>query len=93
MRWESWLITSVSQPFCGDCSRARLSADGKLYTCLFATHGTDLVGAMRRDALDDDALFRLIRSLWTVREDRYSELRGQQKKGGEDKVEMSYIGG
>lgn len=92
---EIGLITSVSQPFCRDCSRARLSADGKLYTCLFATQGTDLVGKMRRDNLDDEALFRLVRSLWAVREDHYSELREQQRPGNgqTEKVEMSYIGG
>lgn len=89
---EIGLITSVSQPFCGDCSRARLSADGKLFTCLFATHGFDIVNWMRRESLDDDSLFRLIRHLWQARDDRYSELRSRKPRTAH-KVEMSYVGG
>ncbi len=89
---EIGLITSVSQPFCGDCSRARLSADGKLFTCLFATHGIDIVNRMRRENLDNESLFRLVRGLWQARSDRYSELRSQAPRT-EHKVEMSYIGG
>jgi cyclic pyranopterin phosphate synthase len=91
-RSEIGLITSVSLPFCGDCSRARLSADGKLFTCLFATQGIDIVDRMRRENLDDEALFRLIRNVWIAREDRYSELRSRQPRT-EHKIEMSYIGG
>ena len=71
---EVGFISSVSQPFCGDCSRARLSSDGVLYTCLFATHGTSLRDALRGGA-SDDALLELIRSVWLKRADRYSELR------------------
>jgi cyclic pyranopterin phosphate synthase len=88
---EVGVIASVSQPFCGDCTRARLSADGKLYTCLFATTGTDLRGALRTGATDDD-LAALIGGVWRRRDDRYSELRAQATPGL-PKVEMSYIGG
>jgi cyclic pyranopterin phosphate synthase len=88
---EVGVITSVTQPFCGDCTRTRLSADGKLYTCLFATEGTDMRAAVR-DGRDDDALESLIRDVWLAREDRYSELRSS-KTDGLQKVEMSYIGG
>ena len=73
---EVGFISSVSQPFCGDCSRARLSSDGMLYTCLFATHGTSLRDALRGGA-SDDALLELMRSVWLRRADRYSELRAQ----------------
>ena len=91
---EIGIIASVTKPFCGDCTRARLSTDGKLYTCLFATHGTDLRGPMRCGASDDD-LRDLITGVWGRREDRYSELRAfatrhqQQPK----KIEMYQIGG
>jgi cyclic pyranopterin phosphate synthase len=88
---EVGVITSVTQPFCGDCTRARLSADGKLYTCLFATEGTDMRAAVRA-VRDDHALESLIRDVWLAREDRYSELRSAKTEGLE-KVEMSYIGG
>ena len=88
---EIGLITSVSTPFCGDCSRARLSADGHLYTCLFASEGTDLRPALRAGG-DDDALEQLLRSIWGRREDRYSELRGASESPA-PKVEMSAIGG
>src|SRR5689334_9062675 len=73
---EIGFISSVSQPFCGDCSRARISSDGMLYTCLFATHGTSLRDALRGGA-NDDALLELVRSVWLRRSDRYSELRAQ----------------
>src|SRR5256884_5184243 len=66
---EVGFISSVSQPFCGDCSRARLSSDGALYTCLFATHGTSLRDALRGGA-SDDALLELIRGVWLQRADR-----------------------
>jgi GTP 3',8-cyclase len=88
---EVGVITSVTRPFCGDCTRARLSADGKLYTCLFATEGTDMRAAVR-DSRDDAAITLLIREVWLAREDRYSELRSS-KTDGLEKVEMSYIGG
>jgi GTP 3',8-cyclase len=88
---EIGLISSVTQPFCGACSRARLSADGKLYTCLFADAGHDLRGPMRAGASDPE-ISSQIQRIWTSRVDRYSELRAP---GGssQPKVEMSYIGG
>jgi cyclic pyranopterin phosphate synthase len=88
---EIGVIASVTQPFCGDCTRARLSADGKLYTCLFAVRGHDLRALVRNDA-DDTSLVDAIASVWRVREDRYSELRSAATEPLE-KVEMSYIGG
>ncbi len=91
---EVGFISSVTQPFCGDCSRARLSSDGVMYTCLFATHGTSLRDALRGGA-SDEALLELIRGIWTRREDRYSELRADLRRsaGQQPKVEMYYIGG
>jgi cyclic pyranopterin phosphate synthase len=93
---EIGFISSVSQPFCGDCSRARLSSEGKFYTCLFATQGLDLREAMRAGAADDE-LLQMIRGTWQGRTDRYSELRGVSRRtaqvGGEKKIEMYYIGG
>ena len=89
---EFGLITSISSPFCRDCTRARLSADGRLFTCLFASEGFDLVGAMRADNLDDEALYRLVAGLWSRRADRYSEIRAESA-GGAPKVEMYFIGG
>jgi cyclic pyranopterin phosphate synthase len=91
---EVGFISSVSQPFCGDCSRARLSSDGVLYSCLFATHGTSLRDALRGGA-DDDALLEHIRGTWTKRTDRYSEQRAQLGAAAHEqrKVEMFYIGG
>src|SRR5690242_15559053 len=71
---EIGFISSVSQPFCGDCSRARLSSDGSFFTCLFATQGVDLRGPLRAGATDDE-LFELIKGVWTGRRDRYSEDR------------------
>ncbi len=88
---EIGLIASVSQPFCGDCTRARLSADGVLYTCLFATAGHDLRGPLRAGATDHE-LDALITSGWRSRTDRYSELRSAAT-AGLPKIEMSYIGG
>jgi len=87
---EMGFISSVSEPFCGSCTRARLSSDGQLYTCLFASRGTDLKGPLRA-GLDDDQLRALITGTWNHREDRYSELRARQP--GTAKVEMYYIGG
>jgi cyclic pyranopterin phosphate synthase len=88
---EIGVIASVTQPFCGDCTRARLSADGKLYTCLFAVRGQDLRALVRSD-VDDGGLVEAIGSIWRVRDDRYSELRSAATEQL-DKVEMSYIGG
>jgi cyclic pyranopterin phosphate synthase len=88
---EIGVISSVSQPFCGDCTRARLSADGRLYTCLFATAGHDLRAVLRAGA-DDDALADALRTIWTGRSDRYSELRTLETVDL-PKVEMSFIGG
>jgi len=85
------VITSVSRPFCGDCTRARLGVDGKLYTCLFATAGVDLREPLRSGA-DDDTLRRIVADRWKRRDDRYSELRGLGVAEGE-RIEMSYIGG
>ncbi|MXX46328.1 MAG: GTP 3',8-cyclase MoaA [Acidimicrobiia bacterium] len=89
---ELGVIASVTQPFCGDCTRARLSADGKLYTCLFAVFGTDLREAVRSGASDED-LRRRIGAVWSERVDQYSELRSGETAGIGQKVEMSYIGG
>ncbi len=90
---EVGFISSVSEPFCGSCTRARLSSDGQLFTCLFASRGMDLKGPLRAGASDDE-LRALISGVWGAREDRYSELRASQRKGDkDDKVEMYYIGG
>jgi GTP 3',8-cyclase len=91
---EVGFISSVSQPFCGACSRARLSSEGKFYTCLFATRGIDLRAPMR-DGADDADLLRIIRGAWVGRDDRYSELREQLRRDTADtkKIEMYYIGG
>jgi cyclic pyranopterin phosphate synthase len=88
---EVGVIASVTQPFCGDCTRARISADGQLYTCLFALKGHDL-RALVRNGASDEALRTEIASLWTRRADRYSELRTAQT-AALPKIEMSYIGG
>ena len=88
---EIGVIASVTQPFCGDCTRARISADGKLYTCLFAANGHDL-RALLRSGADDDKLAAAVSAIWTRRTDRYSELRTADT-GDLPKVEMSYIGG
>ncbi|MBA2266473.1 MAG: GTP 3',8-cyclase MoaA, partial [Chloroflexi bacterium] len=88
---EIGVISSVTQPFCGDCTRARLSADGHLYTCLFATSGHDLRALVRSSATDAD-LAEVLRVIWTGRDDRYSELRTLETVDL-PKVEMSFIGG
>jgi cyclic pyranopterin phosphate synthase len=88
---EIGLIASVTQPFCGDCTRARLSADGKLYTCLFAVRGHDLRAILRGGASEEE-LRAAVTSIWTARGDRYSELRSSATRDL-PKVEMSYIGG
>lgn len=89
---EVGFISSVSQPFCGDCSRARLSSDGVLYTCLFATQGTDLRAPLRAGASDEE-LSALWQGLWLDRSDRYSEQRAERRTRSEAKVEMFHIGG
>ncbi len=88
---EIGLISSVTQPFCGACTRARLSTEGKLFTCLFATRGHDL-RALLRGGADDATLAAAIASVWGARNDRYSELRSADTAGMR-KIEMSYIGG
>ena len=88
---EIGVIASVTQPFCGDCTRARISAEGKLYTCLFATRGTDL-RALLRSGADDDELADAVGAVWSGRDDRYSELRSATTEGMR-RIEMSYIGG
>ena len=89
---EVGFITSVTQPFCGTCTRARLSADGSLYTCLFAVAGTDLRAPMRAGASDAE-LGAILDATWHTRTDRYSELRTADTTGDRPRVEMSYIGG
>ena len=88
---EIGVIASVTQPFCGECTRARLSADGKLYTCLFAVRGSDL-RALLREGASDEELAGALTAIWGAREDRYSELRSAET-ADLDRVEMSYIGG
>ncbi len=88
---EIGVIASVTRPFCGGCTRARLSPEGKLVTCLFASGGTDLLGPMR-DGIDDDALRDLMASIWIARTDRYSEQRTEETTR-DDRIEMFHIGG
>jgi cyclic pyranopterin phosphate synthase len=88
---EIGVISSVTQPFCADCTRARLSADGSLYTCLFATQGHDLRALVRSGASDDE-ITQAIAAVWTERTDRYSDLRSEAT-AGLHKIEMSFIGG
>ena len=88
---ELGVIASVTRPFCGDCTRARLSAEGSLYTCLFAVAGTDLKGPLR-DGASDAELADLVRSVWSIRADRYSELRSAATEKL-PKVEMFALGG
>jgi cyclic pyranopterin phosphate synthase len=91
---EIGFVSSVSQPFCSGCNRARLSSEGRLYTCLFATEGLDLRAALRA-GVDDAALLRMIRAAWNGRADRYSELRSrpQRAEPAHRRIEMYYIGG
>ena len=91
---EIGIIASVTKPFCGDCARVRLSTDGKIFTCLFASEGVSLMDPMRAGATDDD-LRELITGIWTVRSDRYSEERAASPngKGSPRKIEMYQIGG
>jgi cyclic pyranopterin phosphate synthase len=90
-RGEVGVIASVTQPFCGDCTRARISAEGKLFTCLFSVRGSDLRALIRGGASDEE-LAAAVRGIWSGRTDRYSDLRSAAT-AGLDKVEMSYIGG
>ena len=93
-RGEIGLISSLTEPFCRDCHRARLSADGKLYTCLFASLGWDVLGCLRAGA-DEAELANFVARIWRGRVDRYSDERAEALAAGETraKVEMSYIGG
>jgi cyclic pyranopterin phosphate synthase len=88
---EIGLIASVTQPFCGDCTRARLSAEGKLYTCLFASQGFDL-RQLLRDGASNAEITQALTEVWRERQDRYSELRTSET-ADRPKIEMSYIGG
>jgi cyclic pyranopterin phosphate synthase len=88
---EIGVIASVTQAFCRDCTRARLSTEGRLYTCLFAQEGFDLRSLLREGA-DDAALGAAVAAIWRQRADRYSEIRTAETARG-PKVEMSYIGG
>ncbi len=91
---EIGFISSVTQPFCGDCSRARLSSDGVVYTCLFATQGTSVRDALRSGE-SDERILEILRNIWLARTDRYSEVRSKvrQSEDTKRKVEMFYIGG
>ncbi|HEY5020446.1 MAG TPA: GTP 3',8-cyclase MoaA [Steroidobacteraceae bacterium] len=89
---EIGFVASVTQPFCGDCTRARLSSDGKLYTCLFAAEGADLRAPLRGGATDSE-LSALIRAIWERRADRYSELRDELRARNVQHVEMNHVGG
>ena len=88
---EIGIISSVTQPFCGDCTRARLSADGRLFTCLFASAGVDLRTPLRAGASDAE-LLTLISNVWRARSDRYSEIRSSAT-AAQPKAEMSLLGG
>ena len=94
-RGEIGIISSVTEPFCRDCHRARLSADGRLYTCLFASLGWDVLGAVRSPRMTEDGLEDFIGRIWRGRMDRYSDERAEVIAAGETrpKIEMSYIGG
>lgn len=89
---EIGFISSVTAPFCGNCTRARLSSDGALYTCLFAERGIDLKGPLRHDA-SDQQLLELMRGAWLKRTDRYSEERATPAAAHHKKIEMYFIGG
>ncbi|WP_411834557.1 GTP 3',8-cyclase MoaA [Pseudoxanthomonas mexicana] len=87
---EVGFVSSISQPFCGDCHRARVSADGRLFTCLFAADGTSLMEALEQG---EQAVSERVAALWSRRADRYSELRGERARVGGRHVEMYLIGG
>src|SRR6202045_3716812 len=89
---EIGVVASVTQAFCRTCTRARLSTEGSLYLCLFASQGYDLRSLLRGGASDAQLSTAIVR-IWSARTDRYSELRGLSTTGAVAKVEMSYIGG
>jgi cyclic pyranopterin phosphate synthase len=89
---EIGVISSVTQAFCNECTRARLATDGKLYTCLFATSGVDLRALLRGGKASDDEIVNYLAAIWGQRADRYSEIRSENTRAL-PKVEMSYIGG
>jgi cyclic pyranopterin phosphate synthase len=89
---EIGVIASVTQAFCRDCTRARLSTDGKLFLCLFARTGHDLRALLREANASDAQIATVLARIWRARDDRYSELRGAATTG-QEKIEMSYIGG
>jgi cyclic pyranopterin phosphate synthase len=89
---EIGFVSSVTNPFCGDCTRARLSTEGTLYTCLFATDGVDFRAPLRNEA-DDATLFERLDALWRSRDDRYSEERTAEGRQPDERVEMYEIGG
>jgi cyclic pyranopterin phosphate synthase len=93
-RGEIGIVSSVTEPFCRDCNRARLSADGKLFTCLFASSGRDVLGMVRSGSSDEE-VSGFVAGIWSARSDRYSDERAAAVTAGasRDKVEMSYIGG
>lgn len=88
-RCEIGIISSVTRPFCKDCQRLRVSADGKIFTCLFSADGHDLRGLLR-GGMDDPAILAAVTGVWSIRDDRYSEERGEVDR---PKAEMSYLGG
>ena len=89
---ELGFISSVSESFCSSCTRARISADGKLFTCLFSANGFDL-RSMLRTSISEDYLLHVVRKIWSHRMDKYSDERTEETVAKRDKVEMSYIGG
>jgi cyclic pyranopterin phosphate synthase len=89
---EIGVISSVTHAFCGGCTRARLSPEGKLFLCLFAHEGHDLRAPLR-DGASDDELARILAGIWAARGDNYSEQRGRNMADPSRKIEMSYIGG
>jgi cyclic pyranopterin phosphate synthase len=93
-RGEIGIVSSVTEPFCKDCNRSRLSADGKLFTCLFASTGHDVLGRLRSGA-SDTQLLDYVAGIWRARSDRYSDQRSDELQAGpaREKIEMSYIGG
>ena len=88
---EVGFISSITEPFCGDCSRARVTADGVFYSCLFSSRGTEL-RPLLRNGISDEALHGVVANLWRKRDDRYSELRNGGGKAA-SKVEMFRMGG
>ena len=89
---EVGFITSVSESFCSSCTRARISADGKFFTCLFGAKGTDL-RTLLRENISDASLLKILNDTWRYRTDRYSDERTVENTSKRPKVEMSYIGG